>query len=123
VIGFPNSGFSRSGRIGLDRIDIAQVSIILLVLLEFDNQTSRSIKTKLLEVPKSNFWSSLLRLLHMENPVVGKVTNNIYTEFSTGGFFTPFRHSTAAMGVVMELHYPVVLNAVQGKKTSKTAPF
>jgi len=77
VIGFSNNGFSRSGRIGLDRIDITQVSITLLVLLEFDNQTSRSIKTKLLEVPKSNFWSSLLRLLYMENPIADRIINGI----------------------------------------------
>ena len=123
MIGFSNSGFSRSGQIGLDRIDITQVSIILSVLLEFDNQTTRSIKTKLLEVPKSNFWSSLLRLLHMENPVADRVINNIFIEFSTGVIFTPFRYSTAAMGAVLELHYPVILSVTQGKKTSKTAPF
>ena len=100
MIGFSNSGLSRSGRIGLDRIDITQVSIILLVLFEFDNQTTRSIKTKLLEVSKSNFWSSLLRLLHMENPVTEGVINIISTEFSIGVIIIPFRHSTAAMGVV-----------------------
>jgi len=59
----------------------------------------------------------------MENPVAEGVINSISIEFSTGVIFTPFRHSAAAMGVVMELHYPVVLNAVQSKKTSKTAPF
>ena len=123
MIGFSNSGLSRSGRIGLDRIDIAQVSIILLLLLEFDNQTTRSIKTKLLEVPKSNFWSSLLRLLHMENPVAKGVINIIPTEFPTGVIIIPFRHSTAATGAAMELHYLIISNAVQGKKTSKTAPF
>jgi len=119
VIGFSNSGLSRSGRIGLDRIDITQVSIILLVLFEFDNQTTRSIKTKLLEVPKSNFWSSLLRLLHLENPVANRVINNISTEFSIRAIFTPFRNNPTAMGKVMELRYPVILNAVQGKKRQK----
>jgi len=119
VIGFSNNGFSHSGRIGLDRIDIIQVSIILSVLLEFDNQTSRSIKTKLLKVPKSNFWSSLLRLLHMENPTTDRIINNI----STGAIFTPFCHNITTMGKVMELYYPVILNVVQGKKNAKSVPF
>ena len=90
---------------------------------KYENQTSGSMKIKLQEVPKSNFWSSLLRLLHMENPVADRVINNIFIEFSTGVIFTPFRYSTAAMGAVLELHYPVILSVTQGKKTSKTAPF
>jgi len=59
----------------------------------------------------------------MENPVADRVINNISTGFSTEVIFTLFCHSTTAMGKVMELRYPVILNAVQGKRTSKTAPF
>jgi len=59
----------------------------------------------------------------MENPVVEGVINIISTEFSTGVIITPFRHSTAAMDAAMELHYLIISNAIQSKKTSKTAPF
>ena len=89
----------------MDRIDIAQVSIILLFLFQFDNRTARSTKIKLLEVRKSNFWSSLFKLLHRENPVGDGVFHKVsFNTFSPqyGGYgcgkgiilLTYFKHRT-----------------------------
>jgi len=115
VIGFSNSGLSRSGRIGLDRIDIAQVSIILLFLFQFDNRTARSTKIKLLEVRKSNFWSSLFKLLHRENPVGDGVFHKVS--------FNTFSPQYGGYGCGKGINYLPISNTVQGKKTAKAAPF
>jgi len=88
-------------RIGLDRIDIAQVSIILLFLFQFDNRTARSTKIPL----RTGLLTALPQC------------------FQQGIFLTPCCRIMAAMDGVMDLYHPHTLNAVHDKKTAKSAPF
>ncbi len=85
-----------------------KVTFILLFLFQFDNQTAASMNTKLLEVPKSNFWSALLRFLDFRKAEVRRVSNGIQQGFQQGALFAPDSPDTATTTLVMGLYFSTV---------------